>query len=392
MHARFAISSLCLASALASAAVAQSPVDREILSVGITPSPGAAGAHGYFDLNVVWTVKASPATATLSAGTIIQVFKNGAPNPIFTDVVPVVISGGSGFCGVGGCLGSCGGGYIDGVLNTLLCLVDPPCTPSFCDCDCRFPSILSPMGSDPFEEGDQLTVRLIAAPGAIPEPSGPNNSWSTVFDGKPYFWEHRVVGVDTVPASSGASGRVDVLLGGTTVWHGLGLASDLGLRVTLLDASGSPIATTIASGVAEPSSDPLACGGVGCGGLCGFWEGIQVDCFAFPNVHFLPCVCGGGWLIPLLDLDPNDLVGATILVEAAPGALPTLPGLEQQIMVPVPPLCVGDINGDGAVDGGDLALVLGNWASPGGAADLNDDGIVDGGDLALVLGNWGDCG
>lgn len=47
----------------------------------------------------------------------------------------------------------------------------------------------------------------------------------------------------------------------------------------------------------------------------------------------------------------------------------------------------GDINGDGLVDGTDLALVLGNWNSSG-VGDLDCSGVVDGTDLAIVLGNW----
>lgn len=48
-----------------------------------------------------------------------------------------------------------------------------------------------------------------------------------------------------------------------------------------------------------------------------------------------------------------------------------------------------DLNGDGAVDGSDLAIVLGSWGSCTGCpADINEDGVVDGSDLALVLGSW----
>jgi len=48
-----------------------------------------------------------------------------------------------------------------------------------------------------------------------------------------------------------------------------------------------------------------------------------------------------------------------------------------------------DVNGDGSVDGGDLALVLGYWGSSAAGPDINGDGIVDGMDIAIVLGNWG---
>ena len=48
-----------------------------------------------------------------------------------------------------------------------------------------------------------------------------------------------------------------------------------------------------------------------------------------------------------------------------------------------------DINGDGTVNGQDLAALLGAWGSKGGAADVNGDGLVNGADLAALLGSWG---
>ena len=57
---------------------------------------------------------------------------------------------------------------------------------------------------------------------------------------------------------------------------------------------------------------------------------------------------------------------------------------------PCPPSCSADLNGDGAVNGADLALLLGAWgSSSGGCADLNGDGTVNGADLAVMLGAWG---
>lgn len=54
-----------------------------------------------------------------------------------------------------------------------------------------------------------------------------------------------------------------------------------------------------------------------------------------------------------------------------------------------PPLPTGDIDGDGFVDGTDLALVLGSWGRCAAcAADLDGSGAVDGSDLAIVLGHW----
>lgn len=49
---------------------------------------------------------------------------------------------------------------------------------------------------------------------------------------------------------------------------------------------------------------------------------------------------------------------------------------------------VADINGDGTVDGADLARLLGAWGTSASGADLNGDGIVNGADLALLLAAW----
>lgn len=48
----------------------------------------------------------------------------------------------------------------------------------------------------------------------------------------------------------------------------------------------------------------------------------------------------------------------------------------------------GDLNGDGSVNGSDLAILLGNWGGSG-EGDINGDGSVNGSDLAILLGNWG---
>lgn len=51
---------------------------------------------------------------------------------------------------------------------------------------------------------------------------------------------------------------------------------------------------------------------------------------------------------------------------------------------------VGDLDLDGAVNGADLAILLGEWASVGEllASDLDGSGHVDAADLGLLLGGW----
>lgn len=52
--------------------------------------------------------------------------------------------------------------------------------------------------------------------------------------------------------------------------------------------------------------------------------------------------------------------------------------------------CIGNLTGDGQVDGADLGILLGQWGGPG-TADFNNDGIVNGADLGILLGAWGPC-
>ena len=55
--------------------------------------------------------------------------------------------------------------------------------------------------------------------------------------------------------------------------------------------------------------------------------------------------------------------------------------------------CVGDFDRSGAVDGADLARLLGAWGACAGCAeDVTGDGQVLGDDLAVVLSSWGACG
>jgi len=57
------------------------------------------------------------------------------------------------------------------------------------------------------------------------------------------------------------------------------------------------------------------------------------------------------------------------------------------------PPCPGDVTGNNAIDGIDLAAVLAAWG--GGKSqfdcDIDDDGTVGGSDLAIVLAGWGAC-
>jgi hypothetical protein len=57
--------------------------------------------------------------------------------------------------------------------------------------------------------------------------------------------------------------------------------------------------------------------------------------------------------------------------------------------------CPADIDGSGAVNAIDLAIVIGYWGTDGGKdypqADIDSSGEIDGADLATLLGSWGAC-
>jgi hypothetical protein len=55
------------------------------------------------------------------------------------------------------------------------------------------------------------------------------------------------------------------------------------------------------------------------------------------------------------------------------------------------PGCVGDLDGDGDTDEGDLAILLADWWADTGAGDLDGDGDTDEADLSILLADWG-CG
>ncbi len=73
----------------------------------------------------------------------------------------------------------------------------------------------------------------------------------------------------------------------------------------------------------------------------------------------------GAGVAPIVDIGPYEFQGVSVLA---------------------------DMNGDGAVNGDDLATLLSLWGPcpEGGScrADLNDDGAVNGTDLAVLLANW----
>ncbi len=88
------------------------------------------------------------------------------------------------------------------------------------------------------------------------------------------------------------------------------------------------------------------------------------------------------------DCDGNGVLDACQIAADQTG---TLDADGDGILDACEPPCPADLDGDGAVGGGDLAAVLASWGTATAAADLDGSGVVDGGDLATVLAAWGAC-
>jgi probable HAF family extracellular repeat protein len=61
------------------------------------------------------------------------------------------------------------------------------------------------------------------------------------------------------------------------------------------------------------------------------------------------------------------------------------------LQVPEPPACPGELDGNGAVDAGDIAALLVQFGQAGGPADLDGSGTVDAGDVSALLTLFGPC-
>ncbi|MFM9096915.1 MAG: hypothetical protein ACKOQW_01275 [Phycisphaerales bacterium] len=93
----------------------------------------------------------------------------------------------------------------------------------------------------------------------------------------------------------------------------------------------------------------------------------------------------GGTRIDLSDAGIASIRFVRIRVAANAAAVPEI----DAVVAVRPGAGPADLNGDGAVNGDDLGIMLGAWGPCSGcAADLDQNGNVDGDDLGSLLGSW----
>jgi len=227
-------------------------------------------------------------------------------------------------------------------------------------------------------------------------------------DDETMAWYDRAIHEDLIfIAPSTEPGRYRIALASTAVNYS---PVDLDLSVVYsLAINGTPVLT-----IAGPNT---GVGGGGSGGLA---------CYSSPWCDPAPCpmvvspLPGGGIVGPptcevfysggqfinceclilrsivIADgdfaMNPGDLVSATLLPASGSAAeLNTGNDVVTFAFTGVP--CTADIDGDGAVQFGDLLGVLNQWGAcaVNCPADLDFDGGVGFSDLLTVLGNWGSC-
>jgi hypothetical protein len=151
-----------------------------------------------------------------------------------------------------------------------------------------------------------------------------------------------------------------------------------------------------------------------------FRESIALSNFeGMQRVVFNPPVCvpANSTIVVTLDIDPSTdgfcgiygntaiATGATYILSASCGLttfndMAALGSTGQMVQIlnvnnacgGSGPVCPGDINNDGAVDGADFGSILAAWGACAGCAeDLNEDDVVNGSDIGLILSYWGAC-
>jgi hypothetical protein len=305
-------------------AAGQAPANRAAQRIAVLPNAGSM--HHVF---AVWTFDVQPTSAPLDLSTVVALAINGTVVEELT--AQIAVDGGSGLgcdtppCGGGGC----GSATLNGGAAALLCYPDGPCTPTFCDCDCGY-WITSQFGDQELSPGDEIMVILRPAPGALPEDDQSDDRTATTFHDQPIGWNR---GVDAIQLTEVSPGMYDVAVDGRAGWEAqpgfayLDLSVELWVGGSLQATQGVPVEV---EGILDQT-----CFENGCGANCGNINGVPRTCDPY---LWWDCGCVGGWLtlFPGVPIQPGDEI--MVLLRPAPGALPELPGTNEDDRLTLGPL------------------------------------------------------
>jgi hypothetical protein len=350
--------------------------NRRAEALAVYPDPG--DPSGPARIFVVWSIGSSNLSAPVDMTTELVFALDGTVIDSFT----IPASAGPNFneCLDGNDCGAaeCGDGDYGGNGVTFHCITED-IIQGITDCACKETS--PPEWPDfPLAIPGGVSCSLVPGGGGVTETRRDDDTILVDYDGEPIYWARGIEAVSARPTPGAPAGFVDIEVRGYAEWHGQPNGLALDMIVDLVDRNGRVIASEFVPGFGR-SNDPTACGGVGCGGLCGFWNGLQVDC---SQSHiFAACVCGGGWLAAFPGIDGDGIDGVlAVVLRPAPGALPELPGFGDDDERYVG--CDGDLNYDGVIDQADLGILLASFGVDAGG-DIDGDGDTDQADLGILL-------
>jgi hypothetical protein len=255
-------------------------------------------------------------------------------------------------------------------------------------CGCNVVVITVPADRDEAPApGDEITVILYPAPGALPEQDQSDDVAVAVLGGGPILWNRQIVSVEIEPAASlGASFFDIVVVLCEEIAGAVGPSTDLSSEVdVLVDGALQASVPVDLSGVAWST-----CGSP-CAGACAFaGGGVVAACKTDPALGCLCAMLPFGVTIKAVPVPPGDEI--TVILRPAPGGLPELPGFGDDDEHTVPG-CPGDCgNGDHVVDVVDFLALLSEWGQVGTACDMGlgapGVGIEE---FLHLLASWGVC-
>ncbi len=362
-----------LAAGLGSAAAGQNTLDRQADQIAVVAKAGDPA--GTYRISVAWGIDATTST-TLTAGSVLTLARNGST--IWTSTVAAIAS-------VGGGCSVCAPGTL------CICVSGGPCACGPCAnggtgvCTASLATATELPNPVALVAGDTLTFTIAAASGATPDQLTANNVKTLTFNGTQTFWNRRLIAAELVPSDCpGASDLYDLHY--TIAYDFSGLSGSINLATSFdLRLNGVAFASFDAC-----HNNPWITTGVSCGTqTCGTSEcgsgscagaNVDLDCqqVEMPGTGLTSCVCSSGKLTQI------------VRGIAIPG-LETTDGIDMLVQVTQMGGPFGAIAEIPLLAADDLVQVPFTVAPAACNADLNKDGKVDAGDLAIMLGAWGDC-
>ncbi len=355
--------------AMAPALNAQVQWNRKIEALAVTPG----SAPGDFDIHAAISV-ADHTTGTvpnnLSFG--LDVLINGT-----TVHTQTVIATGTPSTPADSCGGGCG---------ERNCVCVELASGTVCGCNVVVIIVKADRPESP-TPGDEITVILYPAPGALPEQDQSDDLVSKAFDGGLILWNRQLISVELVPVPVLGNSFFDIFVEvceeiAGAVGPNDNLSSDIQLLVNGVLHTSVPFDL---SGVDwSPCTGP-------CLGACAVDGGnVVAACKTDPELGCLCAMLPVTTTIPAVLLHPGD--GIKIRLRPAPGGLPELPGFgdddEEELI-----LCKGDCgDGDFQVTVVDFLALLAQWGLIGSSCDMGLGAPgVDIEEFLNLLAHWGAC-